>query len=263
MVKPERTTEVWKTQHDFQVKESLKFDFLYQDWIYPWKFENFRDKEVMDAGSGPGVHVRLIAPYAKHLTAVDLEALSTTRECTRDLSDKIDYINADISAMELGRQFDAVLCAGTIHHTDDPDRTFRNLAKHVRPGGRLIIWTYAYEGNFLVRHLVEPLRKRFLARSSHKVLWLISLFLNALLYLPIYTLYLLPLKMLPYYEYFGNARKMSFKRNALNIYDKLNAPQTHFISQARIKSWFNAGDFTDVHISMYKGVSWRGSGTKK
>jgi hypothetical protein len=27
--------------------------------------------------------------------------------------------------------------------------------------------------------------------------------------------------------------------------------------------WFSPEQFSDVHISFYKGVSWRGSGTKK
>ena len=35
------------------------------------------------------------------------------------------------------------------------------------------------------------------------------------------------------------------------------------ITKAQIESWFPASEFTDVHISPYKGVSWRGSGTRK
>jgi SAM-dependent methyltransferase len=219
--------------------------------------------EVLDAGSGPGIQARLIAQYAKRVTAVDLEALATTREMTRDLADKIEYVYADIATMDLGRQFDAVNCVGTIHHTDDPDKTFRNLVKHTKAGGRVILWTYAYEGNWLMRNIVEPVRKRVLDRASHETLWMLSSLLNGVLYLPVHTIYLLPLKSLPYYEYFENSRKMSYRRNALNIYDKLNAPETHFITRAQMRSWFNSGEFEDIHISMYMGVSWRGSGTKK
>ncbi len=258
-----RTTKVWKVEHDFQAEELAKFEFLYRDWIYPWTYQDFQEKEVLDAGSGPGIQVRLIAQYAKHVTAVDLEAVNTTRERTCDITDKVDYVNADIGTMDLGKQFDVVNCVGTIHHTDDPNHTFQNLAKHTKPGGRLIIWTYAREGNWLMRVLVEPLRKRFLDQASHQTLWNLSILLNAILYIPIYTLYLLPLKWLPYYEYFDNARRMSFRRNSHNIYDKLNAPQTHFISAMQINSWFNSDEFEDIHISRYLGVSWRGSGRKK
>jgi len=77
------------------------------------------------------------------------------------------------------------------------------------------------------------------------------------------SIYLLPLRFLPYYEYFENFRKMSFYRNNLNVFDKLNAPQVEFISSERIQKWFNNKEFEDVHISSYKGVSWRVTGRKK
>lgn len=263
MTIPDRSTLVWKVEHDFQADELEKFEFLYHDWVYPNTYESFKNKDVLDAGSGPGIQVRLLARYASHVTAVDLEALETTSERTQDLSDKVTYVVDDIGTMDLGNQFDVVNCVGTIHHTDDPDVTFRNLARHTKAGGRVIIWAYADRGNYLMRKIVEPFRKRYLSQWGHAAIWTLSCILFALLLVPIYTLYLLPLRGLPYYEYFGNARKMSFRRNALNIYDKLNAPQTHFITEEQVKSWFNPEQFEDVHISLYMGVSWRCSGTKK
>jgi hypothetical protein len=47
------------------------------------------------------------------------------------------------------------------------------------------------------------------------------------------------------------------------VFDKLNAPQTHFISHSMIEQWFDPNEFTDIHISSYVGVSWRASGTRK
>ena len=58
-------------------------------------------------------------------------------------------------------------------------------------------------------------------------------------------------------------RKLGFKRNNLNVFDKLNAPQTIFIKRDTIKEWFNPNEFSDVHISPYKGVSWRAAGSLK
>jgi hypothetical protein len=45
------------------------------------------------------------------------------------------------------------------------------------------------------------------------------------------------------------------------VFDKLNAPQTQFISRARVERWFAPERFGDVSITAYKGVSWRASGT--
>ncbi len=48
-----------------------------------------------------------------------------------------------------------------------------------------------------------------------------------------------------------------------SVFDKLDAPQVDFIDQNRIRKWFGASDFTDIHISWYKGVSCRASAVKK
>ncbi|MGZ3900710.1 MAG: hypothetical protein ACXVNQ_09830, partial [Bacteroidia bacterium] len=99
-------------------------------------------------------------------------------------------------------------------------------------------------------------------KMSRKSLLTLSKITTALMYPPIYTVYLLPLKFLPFYEYFQNFRKLTYSRNTLNVFDKLNAPQVDFISRERIEKWFSKDKFTNIHISPYKGVSWRGSGTK-
>jgi SAM-dependent methyltransferase len=258
-----RSTEAWKTQHELAHASLAEFPFLYHDWIYPNTLETFRDKDVLDAGSGPGVQVRLIASTARSVTAVDLEALDVTAATTSELGDRVRCIRGDIATMNLERQFDVINCVGVIHHTDSPGTTFRNLFRHLKPGGRMIIWAYAREGNALMAWAVEPLRKALLDGASHRTLWNISVLLNVALWPVVNTVYRLPVRFLPYYEYFGNYRRMSFRRNALNIYDKLNAPQQHMIPRETIAQWFNGADFEDVHISPYKGVSWRASGTKR
>jgi len=258
-----RSTEVWKTQHEIAHASLSEFTFLYRDWIFPNTFETMRGKDVMDAGSGPGVQIRLMAEVANSVTAVDLEAIDVSKATTQDLTDRIRYVRDDISTMDLGRQFDVVNCVGVIHHTDDPSVTFANLFRHLKPGGRMIIWAYAEEGNALMKHLVEPLRKRLLDTAPHRVIWGLSVALTAALWPIVHTVYRLPLGFLPYYEYFANFRKLSFHRNVLNVYDKLNAPQQHFLSKATMEAWFNPGDFQDVHLSQYAGVSWRASGTKR
>jgi SAM-dependent methyltransferase len=258
-----RSTEVWKTQHQAQYETLNEAIFLYHDWIHPNTIETFRGKDVLDAGSGPGVQIRLMAEVARSVTAVDLEALDVSTEMTKDLAGKVHYVRDDIMNMDLGRQFDVVNCVGVIHHTDDPTVTFRNLFRHLRPGGRMIVWAYAREGNTLMRTVVEPLRKRLLDNAPHETIWRLSGILTTLMWPIVHTVYRLPLPWLPYYEYFGNFRRMSFRRNRFNVYDKLNAPQQHFLSRETMESWFNPDEFCDIHLSQYKGVSWRASGTKR
>jgi SAM-dependent methyltransferase len=168
--------------------------------------------------------------------------------------------------MDLGRQFDVVVCVGVIHHTDDPDRTFANLLRHCAPGGRVIVWTYSAEGNGPVRWLVEPVRKIFLRHLPRTWLVRLSQVITAGLYPIVFGPYRIQaLRGLPYFEYFANFRRLSFERNVLNVFDKLNAPQTRFTTRATCSRWFNPSDFEARSISIrpYAGVSYSLSGVKR
>ena len=246
--------EQWKMLQDNEL-------FLFQEWIHPFRMEDFTGKVILECGCGGGQHTSFVAPYAREIVAVDLNTTDLAREHNRQFSN-IQFIEGDIAEMDLKRKFDVVFSIGVVHHTDDPDKTVRNLARHVKTGGRLILWVYSREGNFLVAKVVEPLRKLFLRKAPGKLLLFLSKIITALLYVPIYTFYLLPFSFLPYYEYFGNFRRMSFQRNVLNVFDKLNAPQVQFITRGRAQQWAKENELMEVFSDHYKGVSWRISGIK-
>lgn len=255
-----RKTRVWQIQHDFGYDDLHESSWLYNEWIFPNKYSDAVNREVLDAGSGPGLQVQLFAKYATSVTAVDLEAIEVSRRKAREF-DNVIFVEDDISTMNLGKQFSVVNCVGVIHHTDNPSITFENLFKHLEIGGRFILWAYAKEGNFLMARVVEPLRKTLLQKQPHWVIRACSIMLTGILYLLVHTVYKLPLKSMPYFQYFKNFRKLTFSRNALNVYDKLNAPQQYFIPRSTIEKWFDSR-FTDVHIDHYLNCSWRVSGTK-
>lgn len=239
--------------------------FLFDQWIAPATSADFIDKDVLECGCGGGQHTSFVAPYARSITAVDLNTTDIARQRNSELSN-VTFIGADISTMDLGQQYDVVFCLGVIHHTDDPDATFRNIFRHCKPGGRIIVWTYSAEGNGMVRYVVEPLRKLFLQHLSRKNLLVIAKVVTLALYPIVFTVYRIPLlKFLPYFEYFVNFRRMSFERNLLNVFDKLNAPQTYFTTRQKCSEWFNAKNFELASISIlhYLGVSYTLSGIKR
>ncbi len=236
--------------------------WLFTEWIYPNTLETFRDKDVLDCGSGSGNHINFVSPYARFVTGVDLNALGSTAKNTAALKN-VTLKEADLASMDLGKQFDIVYSIGVLHHTDNPDASFQNITKHCKAGGRVIVWVYSNEGNWLNRYVLEPIKTLLVYHLPRPIVMGIAHLLTALFYIPIYTIYLLPLSFLPFFEYFQNWRKLTYSRNLLNVFDKLNAPQTWFITRSQIERWFSPDQFTDVHISPYKGVSWRGSGVRR
>ena len=240
-------------------------EFLFEDWIKPVVLEDFRGKEVLDAGCGSGQHTCFVAPLANHVTAADLNTTEIAKEQANNLNN-IDFVEADIATMDLGQTFDIVYCIGVIHHTDNPSRTFENLYQHVKPGGTLIIWTYSSEGNFLVRYGVEPFRKLFLQKMSRQGIEKIAMVITAFMYPIVYSVYRIELfQFLPFFDYFKNFRRLTFEGNLMNVFDKLNAPQTIFTTRSIAEGWFCTERFrTDsISINHYAGVSYSLVGIKR
>jgi 2-polyprenyl-3-methyl-5-hydroxy-6-metoxy-1,4-benzoquinol methylase len=257
-----RSTPEWREQWElFEDNEQ----FLFEEWIQPATIEEMRGKDVLEAGCGGGQHTALMAKIARSVTAVDLNTADIARRRNR-ASTNVNFLEGDIATLDLGRVFDIVVCIGVIHHTDDPDRTFANLYRHLRPGGLLIIWTYSSEGNELVRWVVEPVRRAVLRHLPRPTLVRLSQAITALLYVPVCSAYRLRvMAFLPYFEYFQNFRRLSFGRNVLNVFDKLNAPQTRFTTRAKCDQWFSPERFESGSVSVrpYKGVSYSLNGVKK
>lgn len=260
-VPPARRTPEWLEQWRlFEDSER----FLFEEWIKPATLEDLRGKDVLEAGCGGGQHTGWIAQVARSVTAVDLNTAGLARERNQGLAN-VRFVDGDIATIDLQRQFDAVLCVGVIHHTDDPDQAFANLYRHLRPGGLMIIWTYSAAGNEAVRWFVEPARKLLFRHLSRPALVNVSRVTTAAMYPVVHTVYRAPfLSFLPYYEYFGNFRRMSFNRNVLNVFDKLNAPQTRFTTEAKCREWFSPDRFVARTISIrpYKGVSYSLNGVR-
>lgn len=245
----------WEHYHD----DSL---WLFQEWIHPHTLETFRDKDVVDCGCGGGQHIEFVAPYARSIIGIDLNTVELAKKRNQNAA-HVGFVEGDLATLQLGRAFDIAYCIGVIQHTVNPDATFNNIKHFVKPGGLLILWCYSKEGNWPNWLILEPLKRWVILKFSKSVLQALATALTALLYPMVYSLYLLPFHFLPYYEYFGNFRKLSFVRNRLNVFDKLNAPITNFITREQVEGWFNQDEFTDVHIDHYKNVSWRASGVKR
>lgn len=235
-------------------------EMLFHEWIWPNRMEDFAGKTVLDAGCGRGQHLKFVASYAKQAVGVDLNCAALAAQHCADCPN-VSTIEDDLIQMDLGRTFQVAYSIGVLHHTDDPRAAFQNVARHVEIGGRVIVWVYGHEGNALNRLLVEPVKRYVLRYWPRAALVALAHILTVLLYVPVYTAYRLPLRFLPYYHYFQNFRRLGYRRNVLNVFDKLNAPQTWFIRRREVADWFSDG-FEDVSLESYLGVSWRASGTR-
>ena len=104
------------------------------DFVMAWK-----PASVLDAGCGTGRAGRELARRGVRVVGIDLDG--EMLETARRKAPGVTWVNADISSVQLGEEFDVVLMAGNvINFVVTPQRrlAIANLARHLRPGGLLI-----------------------------------------------------------------------------------------------------------------------------
>ncbi|HUF53041.1 MAG TPA: methyltransferase domain-containing protein [Dehalococcoidia bacterium] len=99
----------------------------------------FEPGSVLDAGCGTGRVGRELARRGVEVVGVDIdeEMLATARRKAPD----VDWRLADLSDVELGRAFDAIVMAGNVMIFLQPGTegaVLANMARHLAPGGVLI-----------------------------------------------------------------------------------------------------------------------------
>ena len=101
--------------------------------------------DVLDAGAGDGATAQLIAPRARSVTCVDVSEtlidaarvrLAGHPNAKAEVADLVELPFADAS-------FDQVLALNVLTHLRAPARALGELARVLRPGGRLVLVTLA------------------------------------------------------------------------------------------------------------------------
>jgi SAM-dependent methyltransferase len=97
---------------------------------------------ALDAGCGAGAEAIWLAEHGWRVTAVDIssEALAraSERAATSAASDRIQWVEADLTVWEPGRQFDLVT-AHYAHPSIPQLRFYDRVAAWVAPGGTLLV----------------------------------------------------------------------------------------------------------------------------
>lgn len=110
-------------------------------------------KRVLDGGCGMGRYLRVAAGRgAAMVVGVDLSrAVEAARELTAGLSD-VAIVRGDLLRPPFAEgSFDLIYSIGVLDHTPDPRSAFLELARLLRPGGRIAIWIYERESPVVER----------------------------------------------------------------------------------------------------------------
>jgi SAM-dependent methyltransferase len=98
---------------------------------------------VLDAGCGGGRYARLAGRHGARVVGVDLSAAVEKAAALCAELPSVLILQADLLDLPVAEEaFDLVYSIGVLHHTPDPRRAFAQIARRVKPGGRLAVWLY-------------------------------------------------------------------------------------------------------------------------
>ncbi len=98
---------------------------------------------VLDAGCGGGRYSRLVGSHGATVLGVDLSTAVDKASSLCGALPNVQIVQGDLLDLPVAESaFDLVFSIGVLHHTPDPRRAFAQIARRVRPGGRLSVWLY-------------------------------------------------------------------------------------------------------------------------
>jgi len=223
---PDRFGYEWATYSSIlpESKEQL------ERWLGSLPLTSFAGKRVLDVGCGMGRN-----PYwflqagAREVVAVDCDegSLAAAR---RNLATFPNARVAQCSAYDLTPAtfgaFDRVTCIGVLHHLADPSGALERMWACVRPGGDLVLWCYAQEGNALLLPVIQALRgvgSRLPVRATHAIAKGVTLAAWP-------AIHAFPWRT----EYYRRLKSLSFKNVESIIFDQMLPHIAHYWSESEM-----------------------------
>jgi SAM-dependent methyltransferase len=241
----------------------------FEDWFLPLEKHDIEGKTVLELGCGNAslmVHVAGWKP--SFLEGVDLgnSVISARENMDTTGFERWSVVQADLTRYK-GSGSDVVYCIGVLHHLEDPRSGLHAVIANVKPGGRFHCWVYGREGNRLIIHVVDPIRKVVSGFPWWVTKYLVAAPLASPYFFYAKLLAMLPrrpwLKRMPLYDYslWIAKRPFSFFRHV--AFDQLVTPRTVYLDRGTIEDWLTGCrkvDPSSVYILMRNGNSWKFGG---
>lgn len=176
-------SEKWDRYENSDEKERL-YEFQRRWYLSLYGFDDedalarhLRQSPVIfDAGCGLGYKAAWFARLAPESLVIGMDFSDAAQQAARLYADlpNLFFIQGDIADTGFADgSIDYVSCDQVIMHTEDPERTFAELARVTRPaGGQLGCYFYAKKA--LPRELLDDHFRRHCAELSREDLWAMS-----------------------------------------------------------------------------------------
>ncbi|HZU89143.1 MAG TPA: class I SAM-dependent methyltransferase [Stellaceae bacterium] len=234
-----------------------EYEEQFRRWTVHLTPESWRGKSFLDVGCGMGRNSVWPIKYgAREGCAVDIDERSLAQAC-RNLAafPAVEVLRASAYELPFTDRFDIAFSIGVIHHLEDPQLALRNMVRAVKPGGQVLIWVYAREGNRWLVPVLDPLRRGVFSRMPIALVHHLSLYPAAGLWL------LLKLGLAPN-EYFRLLKRFGFAHMRSIVFDQMLPRIAHYWPRQTVVELMAAAGLENIRLARVNQMSWSAIGTR-
>ncbi len=146
---------------------------VYAPWMKPtFKFEQYKDKKVLEIGVGTGSDHLQFAKAGAMLTGIDItpKSIELTKKNLEIHGYYSNLLVADAKNLPFeDNAFDVVYSFGVLHHVFDTQKAIDEIHRVLKPGGKAVIALYHKYSLFLLRVIIyDMILKRGFLRKTIK-----------------------------------------------------------------------------------------------
>jgi SAM-dependent methyltransferase len=226
--------------------------------------ENLAGETILEAGSGAGRFTEILAKTGAEVLSFDLSSAVSANHANNGQYPNVLIFQGDIFNIPVREQsMDKVFCLGVIQHTPDPEAAFRSLARYVRPGGQIVIDSYASRLRSVLswKYVLRPITTRM---DKERLYRMISRLAPPMVPLSIFLRRIFGKagpRMLPIlqYDHWGLPPDLNREWAIMDTFDMLSPVHDHPQSIETVTRWFKDAGFVDVAIEYgMNGIVARG-----
>jgi SAM-dependent methyltransferase len=220
----------------------------------------FRGQVVGDIGSGAGRIVRMLADAgaAKIHAFEPSDAYDVLCDNVRDLGDQVECHRLTGDAIP-PLDLDAIVSIGVVHHIPDPAPVMAAAFAALRPGGRIFLWLYGFEGNEGYLRVILPLRW-ITTRMPHSALAFLCRCVDRALDVYIAAARRAPV---PLRDYVLNVfARLERETRVAVIYDQLNPAYARYYRKQEAEQLLADAGFEQIELFHRRGYSWSVTGVR-
>lgn len=236
------------------------YELQFKRWVAPLVPSDFKDKIILDAGCGMGRNSYWALKWgATKVVGFDFDqrSVAAAKKNLTGFDSQAQVLYQSIYDIVWENQFDIVFSIGVIHHLEDPMRALQNMTRALKPGGRLLIWVYSYEGNEWIAKFVDPIRKNITSRLPVGWVHFLSYFVSIPLYLFIHISH----GPTPYLKQLSTFK---FRHVHSIVFDQLIPKVANYWKKAEVEALLRLAGLSDITVHHPENnMGWTGIGFKK